>query len=46
MSEKLINRLVGASGASGAGALAIGTLFIGGKDDVEGRVYEPYKDVA
>ena len=43
MSEKLRNRLVG---AAGAGALAIATLFIGGKDGVEGRVYEPYKDVA
>ena len=43
ISEKLRNRLVG---AAGAGALAIATLFIGGKDGVEGRVYEPYKDVA
>ena len=33
-------------GAAGAGALAIATIFIGGKDGVEGRKYEAYKDVA
>ena len=33
-------------GAVGAGALAIATIFIGGKDGVEGRKYEAYKDVA
>lgn len=33
-------------GAAGAGAFAIATIFIGGKDGVEGRKYEAYKDVA
>jgi len=33
-------------GAAGAGALAIATIFSGGKDGVEGRKYEAYKDVA
>ncbi|WP_373456984.1 glycoside hydrolase family protein [Kosakonia cowanii] len=33
-------------GAAGAGALAIATIFIGGKDGVEGRKYEAYKDLA
>lgn len=33
-------------GAAGAGALAIATIFIGGKDGVEGRKYEAYNDVA
>ncbi|MDH2911199.1 lysozyme [Kosakonia sp. HypNH10] len=33
-------------GAAGTGALAIATIFIGGKDGVEGRKYEAYKDVA
>lgn len=31
---------------AGAGALAIATVFLGGKDGVEGRKYEAYKDVA
>ncbi|RFS80622.1 lysozyme [Leclercia adecarboxylata] len=33
-------------GAAGAGALAIATVFLGGRDGVEGRKYEAYKDVA
>ena len=33
-------------GVAGAGALAIATVFLGGKDGVEGRKYEAYKDVA
>jgi lysozyme len=32
--------------AAGAGAIGIATLFLGGKDGVEGRKYEAYKDVA
>jgi len=31
---------------AGAGALAIATVFLGGKDGVEGRKYVPYYDVA
>jgi lysozyme len=43
MSNGLRNKLIA---ASGGGAMLIATLFLGGKDGVEGRVYEPYKDVA
>lgn len=43
MSNSLRNKLIA---ASGAGSMLIATLFLGGKDGVEGRVYEPYKDVA
>lgn len=43
MSSNLRNRLIA---AAGGGAIAIATVFLGGKDGVEGRVYEPYKDVA
>jgi len=32
--------------AAGGGSMLIASLFIGGKDGVEGRVYDPYKDVA
>ncbi|WP_312198796.1 lysozyme [Kosakonia cowanii] len=32
--------------AAGGGAMLIATLFLGGKDGVEGRKYEAYKDVA
>lgn len=34
------------AGVVSGGALAIAAAFLGGKDGVEGRVYEPYKDVA
>lgn len=43
MSNSLRNKLIA---AAGGGALFIATVFLGGKDGVEGRVYEPYKDVA
>lgn len=43
MSNTLRNRLIA---AAGGGAMLIATVFLGGKDGVEGRVYEPYKDVA
>lgn len=43
MSNGLRNRLIA---AAGGGAMLIATVFLGGKDGVEGRVYEPYKDVA
>lgn len=43
ISSNLRNKLIAV--ASG-GAIAIATVFLGGKDGVEGRVYEPYKDVA
>ncbi len=43
MSSNLRNRLIA---AAGGGAIAIATVFLGGKDGVEGRIYEPYKDVA
>lgn len=43
MSNTQRNRLIA---AAGGGAMLIATIFLGGKDGVEGRVYEPYKDVA
>lgn len=43
MSASLRNKLIA---AAGGGSMIIASLFIGGKDGVEGRVYEPYKDVA
>ncbi|WBV23020.1 lysozyme [Pantoea piersonii] len=43
ISTSLRNKLVA---AAGGGAMLIATLFLGGKDGVEGRVYDPYKDVA
>ncbi|WP_058962522.1 lysozyme [Type-E symbiont of Plautia stali] len=43
MSNSLRNKLIA---AAGGGSLFIATVFLGGKDGVEGRVYEPYKDVA
>ena len=43
MSNSLRNKLIA---VAGGGAMAIATVFLGGKDGVEGRVYEPYKDVA
>ncbi|MDU5837745.1 MAG: lysozyme [Pantoea sp.] len=43
MSNSLRNKLIA---AAGGGAMLIATVFLGGKDGVEGRVYEPYKDVA
>jgi lysozyme len=43
ISNTLRNRLIA---AAGGGAMLIATVFLGGKDGVEGRVYEPYKDVA
>jgi len=42
-STPLRRRLIG---AAGAGAFAIATIFLGGKDGVEGRKYQPYKDIA
>lgn len=39
----LRNKLIA---AAGGGSMLIATLFIGGKDGVEGRKYEAYKDVA
>ncbi|MGD9423989.1 lysozyme [Pantoea sp. NSTU24] len=43
MSNSLRSKLIA---VAGGGAMAIATVFLGGKDGVEGRVYEPYKDVA
>lgn len=43
MSNSLRNKLIA---IAGGGAMAIATVFLGGKDGVEGRAYEPYKDVA
>lgn len=43
ISSNLRNKLIA---VAGGGAIAIATVFLGGKDGVEGRVYEPYKDVA
>lgn len=43
ISNSLRNKLVA---AAGGGAMLIATVFLGGKDGVEGRAYEPYKDVA
>lgn len=42
MPNNLRNKLIA---AAGGGAILIATVFLGGKDGVEGRVYEPYKDV-
>lgn len=42
MSNSLRNKLIA---VAGGGAMLIATVFLGGKDGVEGRVYEPYKDV-
>ncbi|EOL8949901.1 lysozyme [Cronobacter dublinensis] len=41
--SSLRNKLIA---AAGGGSMLIATVFLGGKDGVEGRVYEPYKDVA
>lgn len=43
ISSSLRNKLIA---VAGGGAIAIATVYLGGKDSVEGRVYEPYKDVA
>lgn len=43
MSNSLRNKLIA---AAGGGAMLIATVFLGGKDSVEGRVYDPYKDIA
>ena len=43
ISTSLRNKLIG---VAGAGSLAIATVFLGGKDGVEGRKYEAYRDVA
>lgn len=43
ISSNLRNKLIA---VAGGGAIAIATVFLGGKDGVEGRVYDPYKDVA
>lgn len=43
MSNSLRNKLIA---AAGGGAMLIATVFLGGKDGVEGRAYDPYKDVA
>lgn len=43
MSNSLRNKLIA---VAGGGAMAIATVFLGGKDGVEDRVYEPYKEVA
>lgn len=40
---KLKNKL---AAAVGGGAMLIATLFLGGRDGVEGRQYEAYRDVA
>lgn len=42
MPNNLRNKLIA---AAGGGAMLIATVFLGGKDGVEGRIYEPYKDV-
>ncbi|WBV20231.1 lysozyme [Pantoea piersonii] len=42
ISTSLRNKLIA---AAGGGAMLIATVFLGGKDGVEGRVYVPYKDV-
>lgn len=42
MSNSLRNKLIT---AAGSGAMLITTAFLGGKDGVEGRTYQPYKDV-
>lgn len=41
--SSLRNKLIA---AAGAGSMVIATIFIGGKDGVEGRKYQAYKDVA
>lgn len=43
LSNGLRNKLIA---AAGGGSMLIATVFLGGHDGVEGRVYEPYKDVA
>lgn len=43
ISNSLRNKLIA---VAGGGAMAIATVFLGGKDGVEGRAYDPYKDVA
>jgi lysozyme len=43
MSASMRNKLIA---AAGGGSMLIASLLIGGKDGVEGRVYDPYKDVA
>jgi lysozyme len=43
LSNSLRNKLIA---AAGGGAMLVATVFLGGKDGLEGRVYEPYKDVA
>lgn len=43
LSNSLRNKLIA---AAGGGSMLIATVFLGGHDGVEGRVYEPYKDVA
>lgn len=43
LSSSLRNKLIA---AAGGGSMLIATVFLGGHDGVEGRVYEPYKDVA
>ncbi|QBF87122.1 lysozyme [Leclercia adecarboxylata] len=43
MTSSLRNKLIA---AAGGGAMLIASLFLGGKDGVEGRKYEAYKDVA
>ncbi|WP_407568577.1 lysozyme [Pantoea sp. GABEPS69] len=43
MSASMRNKLIA---AAGGGSMLIASLFIGGKDGVEGRVHDPYKDVA
>ncbi len=41
MSNSLRNKLIA---AAGGGAMLIATVFLGGKDGVEGRVYVPYEE--
>jgi len=43
MSSNLRKKLIT---AAGGGAMLIASLFLGGKDGVEGRKYQAYKDVA
>ncbi|MGK3123433.1 glycoside hydrolase family protein [Candidatus Pantoea formicae] len=43
MFASLCNKLIA---AESGGSMLIASLFIGGKDGVEGRVYEPYKYIA
>lgn len=43
LTSSMRNKLIA---AAGGGAMLIATIFLGGRDGVEGRKYEAYKDVA